>query len=69
MMIAFIIFQCRGKYISLSHLYSLYKSDGSGLSLIPKMKFEHFNLISFSKMRVDLAVQVWYRMYTCIHID
>ena len=60
--ISFIIFQCRGKYVSWSHLYSLYKNDsgkGSGLSLIPKLKFEHLNLTSFSKMRVDLAAQVY----------
>lgn len=29
-----------------------------GLSLIPKLKFEHIRLTNFSKMRVDLAAQV-----------
>ena len=29
-----------------------------GLSLLPKLKFEHVHLTSFSKMRVDLAAQV-----------
>lgn len=29
-----------------------------GLSLFPKLKFEHIRLDSFSKMRVDLAAQV-----------
>ncbi len=29
-----------------------------GLSLLPKLKFEHVYLTSFSKMRVDLAAQV-----------
>ena len=30
----------------------------TGLSLIPKLKYEHLHLTSFSKMRVDLAAQV-----------
>ena len=29
-----------------------------GLTLLPKLKYEHINLTSFSKMRVDLAAQV-----------
>ena len=29
-----------------------------GLSLVPKLKYEHIYLTSYSKMRVDLAVQV-----------
>ena len=28
------------------------------LSLVPKLKYEHIHLTSFSKMRVDLAAQV-----------
>ena len=32
--------------------------ESVGLSLIPKLKFEHIHLTSFSKMRVDLAAQV-----------
>ena len=34
------------------------KGKGSGLSLIPKLKYKHIHLNSFSKMRVDLAAQV-----------
>ena len=30
----------------------------SGLSLVPKLKYEHLQVSSFSKMRVDLAAQV-----------
>lgn len=33
--------------------------SASGLSLIPKLKYEHLHLTSFSKMRVDLAAQVF----------
>ena len=29
-----------------------------GVSLVPKIKYEHIYLTSFSKMRVDLAAQV-----------
>ena len=28
------------------------------LALVPKLKYEHVHLTSFSKMRVDLAAQV-----------
>lgn len=31
---------------------------GLGLRLLPKLKYEHLHLTSFSKMRVDLAAQV-----------
>jgi len=31
---------------------------GSGIGRVPKLKYEHVNLTSFSKMRVDLAAQV-----------
>lgn len=47
--------------ISWCHLQSLYRKDsgkGTGLSLVPKLKFEHVNLTAFSKMRVDLAAKV-----------
>ena len=33
-------------------------SNTPGLSLLPKLTFEHVILTSFSKMRVDLAAQV-----------
>ena len=44
------------------------KNSHSGLSLVPKLKYEHVYLTSFSKMRVDLAAQVchvhcvWYNI-------
>lgn len=55
------LLQCNRKPILWSHLQALYKRDteqGAGLRLLPKLKFEHVNLTSFSKMRVDLAAQV-----------
>jgi hypothetical protein len=39
-------------------LYYQNQGKGRGLSLIPKLKFEHVNLISLSKIQVDLATQV-----------
>lgn len=58
-MIIIIITQCKGKDISWSHIVNMYHQHcGSGLSIIPKIKYEHIFLTSFSKMRVDLAVQV-----------
>ena len=56
--------QCNGKEIKWEHLMDLYKRDSGaireapGLSLVPKLKWEHIHLTSFSKMRVDLAAQV-----------
>ena len=35
------------------------QTDTPGLSLVPKLKFEHIYLGSFAKMRVDLAAQVY----------
>ena len=57
--------QCNGKEISWSHLVDLYMCDRGnketpGLVLVPKLKYEHVYLTSFSKMRVDLAAQVCY---------
>ena len=49
---------------SWRHLEELYHKDSgafrdaSGLSLPPKIKFEHIKLTSYSKMCVDLAAQV-----------
>ena len=34
------------------------QGDYAGLSLVPKLKYEHLHLTSYSKMRVDLAMQV-----------
>lgn len=56
--------QYNGKSISWKHLEQLYLHDTgqgrevTGLRLIPKLKYEHIYLSSFSKMRVDLAAQV-----------
>ena len=53
--------QCSGKEILWTHLKELYERDtaaGQGVRMIPKLKFEHISLNSFSKMRVDLAAQV-----------
>lgn len=53
------------------HLQDLYHQDSSarksagGLSLVPKLKYEHVYLTSFSKMRVDLAAQVSYKYCYC----
>ena len=57
--------QCNGKEISWSHLVDLYMCDRGNketpsLVLVPKLKYEHVYLTSFSKMRVDLAAQVCY---------
>ena len=34
------------------------QAQSLGLSLVPKLKLEHLQLTSFSKMRVDLAAEV-----------
>lgn len=64
-------FQRNGKQISWKHLEDLYlqetRKESSGLRLIPKIKYEHVYLSSFSKMRVDLAAQVLKHIYGCIH--
>ena len=33
-------------------------TEAVGLRLVPKLKYEHVHLTTFSKMRVDLAAQV-----------
>ena len=46
-------------------LYKRDKGKGSGLALVPKLTFEHIEL---TKMRVDLATQVyfsWLMYYSC----
>ena len=55
--------QCNGMDISWRHLTELYERNRSrapdaGLALLPKLKYEHLHLTSYSKMRVDLAAQV-----------
>ena len=39
-------------------------APGTGARLLPKLKFEHVELTSFSKMRVDLAAQVRWLIHT-----
>ena len=59
--VMYIFIQCNGRYISWSHLTRLYNRDtavGEGIRMVPKLKFEHISLTSFSKMRVDLVAQV-----------
>ena len=56
--------QCNGQHINWQFLIQLYESNAGritetpGLSMVHKLKYEHLHLTSFSKMRVDLAVQV-----------
>lgn len=55
-----------GKHnIEWRHLVKLYHDcrpsvTSPGLTILPKLKYEHISLTSFSKMRVDLAAQVSY---------
>ena len=65
---------CNGRDISWRHLEKLYQNDkgadrqAPGLAMVPKLKYEHLHLTSFSKMRVDLAAQVVYMYkYTCTY--
>ena len=55
----------------MGHLGALYARDsgrGSGLVLVPKLKFEHVQSLSlFSKMRVDPAAEVHVCFYCCTH--
>ena len=54
-----------GQFISWQHIVDLYhkhkgnRSLTSGLSILTKIKWEHVHLTSYSKMRVDLAAQVY----------
>ena len=56
--------QCEGQRLQWQHILDLYtRNTGAvksspGLSLVPKLKYEHLFLTSFSKMRVDLAAEV-----------
>lgn len=62
--------QCDGKDLRWKHILDLYYRNTwavrstPGLSLLPKLTFEHATLTSFSKIRVDLAAQVC--GYVCI---
>ena len=57
-------FQRNDKYILWEHIRDLHEKlrgmavQSGGLSLAPKLKLEHINLTSYSRMRVDLAAQV-----------
>eukprot|EP00731_Ephydatia_muelleri_P009106 Em0004g1444a len=49
------------KNIWWNHLKKFYDEDsnaGMGLRMVPKLKYEHLHINSFSAMRVDLAAQV-----------
>ena len=54
----------KGKTIEWKRLKDLYHKvysmvvQSTGLSSVPKLKMEHIELTSFSRMRVDLAAQV-----------
>ena len=53
--------------ISWQHVVDLYHRNagtGAGLSMVHKLKYEHIHLTSFSKMRVDLAAQVFSIFYS-----
>ena len=55
--------QCEGQNIEWSQLRSLYNrnrivTETPSLAMLHKVKYEHVNLTSFSKMRVDIAAQV-----------
>ena len=56
--------QCNGSPVDWKLIVELYErkagmcTDTPGLSIVPKIKYEHIHLTSFSKMRVDLAAQV-----------
>ena len=56
--------QKNGQFILWKHIRHLYEKmngmavQSKGLSLVPKVKMEHINLTSYSRMRVDLAAQV-----------
>ena len=60
-------FQKDGKYISWTHVRRLYDRDQrkSGLKLLTKLKREHIELTSYSRMRASLAAQVCYECVQC----
>ena len=59
-----LVYKCNGKNIGWSHLEKLYQNDkgadrsAPGLAMVPKLKYEHLYLTSFSKMCIDLGAQV-----------
>ena len=42
----------------MKKFYNEDSSAGMGLRMVPKLKYEHLHISSFSAMRVDLAAQV-----------
>ena len=42
----------------MKKFYEEDSSVGLGLRMVPKLKYEHLHINSFSAMRVDLAAQV-----------
>jgi len=56
--------QCNGQNIDWQLLFWLYEANAGGVtetpgvSIVHKLKYKHLHLTNFSKMRVDLAVQV-----------
>ena len=60
----FCYMQCNGQNINWQFLIKLYEkntgrnTETPGLSMAHKLKYEHLQLTSFTKLRVDLAVQV-----------
>ena len=48
----------RTKHCLDTLLYEQDAGKSSGISMVPKLTYEHLHLTSFSKMRVDLAAQV-----------
>ena len=64
--------QCNGQNIRWDYIAKLYeKNVGAiteipGLLMVPKLKYEHIKLTSFSKIRVDLAAEVTkYKAQSC----
>ena len=55
-----VLLQCNGYATGGGIILQEYfaQTSTSGLSLVPKLTYQHIKLTSFSKMRVDLAVQV-----------
>ena len=63
-------YQCNEKDILWSHVQKLYEADTAsmcGIRLVPKLRYEHISLTSFSKMRVDLAAQVCFQSCMILH--
>ena len=45
-------------------MYERDVSAGMGLQLVPKLKYEHINITSFSAMWVDLAATVYMSVFS-----